>query len=79
MAVRLQRDGKPRPHLALAGDTSPAFEVKPVRAEALAACLNSLHTGELASADEVTAFEVLIAAAFDKGYAEAQRDLAEVS
>ena len=69
MAITIQANGRPRPNLAVVGrDTSPGIEVTPVSAEGLAECLNSLRAGELANVDEVTAFELLLAAAYNRGY-----------
>lgn len=77
MAVTIQRDGRVRPHLTVAGqDTNAGFEVTAVRAEGLATCINTLITGELADVDEVTAFELLLAAAYNRGLDEGQRALA---
>ena len=71
--------GVVRPRLyAVGSNPGPAFEVKPVRAEALAQSLNSLLSGELASTDEVTAFELMLAHAYSKGLTEG-RSLAGVS
>jgi hypothetical protein len=79
MAVTIQRDGRVRPHLTVAGqDDNAGIDVTPVRAEALATCINTLLTGELAPVDEVTTLEVLLAAAYNKGV-QHQRELAGVS
>jgi hypothetical protein len=79
MAVTIQANGRIRPHLTVAGeDTNAGITVTTVRAEALATCINTLLTGELAPVDEVTTLELLLAAAYNKGV-QHQRELAGVS
>lgn len=79
VAVTIQLDGRVRPHLTVSGkDDNAGIDITQVRAEGLAACINTLLTGELADADEVTTLELLLAAAYNKGL-QHQRELAGVS
>lgn len=77
MAITVQ-DGRPRRCLRVVGDDTPRIEVPAqINVDALASALNALLNGVPAS-DEVTGFEVAVAAAFVQG-AEHERSLAGVA
>lgn len=77
MAITVQ-DGRPRRCLRAVGDTRPVIEVpRQINVTALAEALNAVLNGA-APSGEVTAFEVITAAAFAQG-AEYERSLAGVA
>jgi hypothetical protein len=68
MAISVQGDGMLVP---VTNGAYLAIEVKPVNISALAACVNSFFTGEaLTDTDEITRFELIVAAIYSHGLEE---------
>lgn len=61
------RGGVARPHLVLAGDTSPGIDVHEVTVEQLTASLNAIRTQTIPQSGEVTAFMTMLSAMYEQG------------